>query len=106
MIYQKESKKYSIQVKKLIWFTIIAASFILSSNLHAQETRKHKKRVKELAQKKEQQRQEELDIQDELKKIHIKNQNKEVQKRMKKSQKKSKRLHDNKRDSFFRRIFK
>jgi DNA-binding transcriptional regulator GbsR (MarR family) len=64
----------------------------------------HKKRLKELAKKKEEQKKADEKNMEMLKERHLDNQTKEVKKRMKKSQKKAVNYNENKK-GFFKKIF-
>lgn len=59
-----------------------------------------KKRTKELQKKKKEQKKEDVDVSEELRQRHIKNQNKAIRKRMKKNKRRSKRINNNKKEFF------
>ena len=92
-------------------FIMVSLIFSISTqNSFAQQSidskRKLKNKSKKIENKREQDRSAELDISEDLRKLHISNQNKKVRKRMKKNKKRAKRHNDNKKTLFLIRWFK
>jgi ABC-type branched-subunit amino acid transport system ATPase component len=76
------------------FFLIAAIFFSVSANIAAQEDKGVKRqsmadRRKELARKKEEQKRKDEEAMEQLKMMHLENQDKQTQKRMKKAQKKA-----------------
>lgn len=72
----------------------------LQAQSKPQTTRKMKKRTKELQKKKKEQNKEEVDVSEQLRIQHEKNQSKAVRKRMKRNKKRAKRINNNKGEFF------
>tara|TARA_B100000795_G_scaffold267049_1_gene251201 strand:- start:5663 stop:6037 length:375 start_codon:yes stop_codon:yes gene_type:complete len=68
--------------------------------------RKIRQKNKKITDKREEDRAAEINISEDLRKLHISNQNKQVRKRMKKNKKRAKRYNDNKKKFFLFRWFK
>jgi peptidoglycan hydrolase CwlO-like protein len=88
------------------YFTLILFIFLFTNNSFAQKPQSIEKRTKELQEKEEQRKQEEINALKQMQAEHLAIQSKSTKKRMKKSRKKAKNVNDNKRGFSLKRMFK